>query len=124
MKVVINKCYGGFQLSHKAMMRYFELKGINVRPYTLIPGFEMQYLSDEEVENQLYVGYEDDKGEIWSPESISRTDPALVQVVEELGEEANSFLSKLKVEEVPDNTEWRIEEYDGMESIEEEGRGE
>jgi hypothetical protein len=27
-KVAYNACYGGFSLSHKAIMRYAELKGI------------------------------------------------------------------------------------------------
>jgi hypothetical protein len=32
MKVVIDRCYGGFGLSHEAVMRYFEIKGITVYP--------------------------------------------------------------------------------------------
>ena len=32
MKVVINRCYGGFGLSHEAVMRYFEIKGVTVYP--------------------------------------------------------------------------------------------
>ena len=41
MKVVINTCYGGFSLSHEAILRYAEIKGI--APYveptnsTLVP---------------------------------------------------------------------------------------
>jgi len=30
MKVVINTCYGGFGLSHEAMLRYAEIKGIKL----------------------------------------------------------------------------------------------
>ena len=33
MKVVINACYGGFGLSHKAIMRYAELKGFKLYPW-------------------------------------------------------------------------------------------
>ena len=32
MKVVINKCYGGFGLSDAAMHRYAEIKGITLYP--------------------------------------------------------------------------------------------
>ena len=32
MKVVINKCFGGFGLSEKAILRYAELKGLTVWP--------------------------------------------------------------------------------------------
>ena len=33
-EIVINKCYGGFGLSHKAIMRYAELKGFELYCYT------------------------------------------------------------------------------------------
>jgi hypothetical protein len=46
-----------------------------------------------------------------------RTDPNLIQVVEEMGEKANGKFAKLKIIEIPDNTEWTIEEYDGLEWI-------
>ena len=29
MKIVVNKCYGGFYLSLKCMKRYYGLKGLN-----------------------------------------------------------------------------------------------
>lgn len=41
MKVVINACYGGFGLSHEAVLRYAEIKGITlyVEPtkYSIVP---------------------------------------------------------------------------------------
>jgi len=49
----------------------------------------------------------------------TRSDPRLVQVVEELGAKANGSCAKLKVVEIPDGTSYSISEYDGMESIEE-----
>lgn len=33
MKIVLNKCYGGFSLSHEAQMRVFEKRGVKVFPY-------------------------------------------------------------------------------------------
>jgi hypothetical protein len=41
----------------------------------------------------------------------------LVQVVEELGSAADGWASSLKVIEIPDNVEWKVEEYDGMEWV-------
>lgn len=46
-----------------------------------------------------------------------RDDEALVEVVEELGDKANSRYSELKVVEVPDEVDWTIQEYDGAEWI-------
>lgn len=48
---------------------------------------------------------------------IDRTDPALVQTVEELGDKANGRHAKLKIAEVPSGTLYRIDEYDGNESV-------
>lgn len=88
-KIVINKCYGGFSLSDKAMEKYQELSGCKPDIY-----------------------YYD----------IARTDPYLVQTVEELGAEANTKVSKLKVVEVPDEIDWELQEYDGIEWIAEKHR--
>lgn len=48
---------------------------------------------------------------------IPRDDPHLVQVVLRLGDAVNTNYSKLKVVTIPDDVEWTIEEYDGMEWI-------
>jgi hypothetical protein len=46
---------------------------------------------------------------------IPRDDPILVEVVEEMGSSANGSYSALKVVEVPDEVDWVIDEYDGLE---------
>lgn len=89
MKVVINRRYGGFGLSHEAALRYFEIKGIN----------------KAHSEQTVYL------------REIARHDPALVQVVEEMGGKADGNHAKLKVVEIPDDVEYIIEEYDGLEHI-------
>ena len=47
-----------------------------------------------------------------------RTDPALVQVVEELGRKASSSVANLKIAIVTKGTRYRITEYDGLETVE------
>lgn len=49
---------------------------------------------------------------------IERDDPILVQVVEELGKNASDAFSSLKIIDIPKGTRYRIDEYDGYESIE------
>lgn len=90
MKIIINDCYGGCIISEKAARRYCELKGIN-------------YDKDWEKDYSVY--------------GTKRTDPVLIQVIEELGKEANGFCSRLKIEEIPNGSYYRISEYDGWEEL-------
>jgi len=132
-KIVINKCYGGFGLSHKAVMRYAEIKGIKLYPY-LDDITKNIYKERATFDNpEIFVNYttkpkKRDSSDKWindnyfSLYNIERTDPALIQVVSEMGNEANSRHSELKIVNVPDGVEWEIEEYDGFESIHEKHR--
>jgi hypothetical protein len=53
---------------------------------------------------------------------IKRNDPILVEIVEQLGEDAGHRFAQLKVVEIPDDVVWEIEEYDGNEWIAEKHR--
>jgi hypothetical protein len=105
-KVVINRCYGGFGLSNEAFEKYLDIKGIK---YTSKPGIIGNYYADED-DNVL--SYYD----------IPRDDPDLVKIVEEFGDKASGTFSELKIVEIPDDIEWEIEEYDGMEWVAEKHR--
>jgi len=48
---------------------------------------------------------------------ITRDDPILVQLIEEMGEDVNNRYSKLKVVDIPDDVEWTVMEYDGLEWV-------
>lgn len=57
------------------------------------------------------LGINDDYG-------IDRTDPALIEVVEKLGDRASSKFAKLTVVEIPDEaTDYDISYYDGAETL-------
>lgn len=94
MKIVLNKCYGGFGLSKKAVNLYNKKAGTS---------FKDCY----EIEGRL------DKIKF-------RTNKILVEVVEELGSKANDAYSDLRVLEVPDDIDNpHIDDYDGIETLEE-----
>ena len=112
MKIVINTDFGGFGLSDSAYMRYLELKGIEYETKTNKFGTVEFYKKGHLGQDNHYLSYYD----------IKRDSPFLVQVVEEMGEKANSKYSSLSVIEIPDNVEWIIEGYDGMEHIAEKHR--
>ena len=86
MKVVVNRCYGGFGLSEKA----YEFLGLEWDGY----------------------GYAYNDCDL-------RTDEKLIECVETLGDKANGRLACLEVVEIPDDVEWEIDNYDGIETIEE-----
>jgi hypothetical protein len=106
-KIVYNACYGGFGLSHKAIRRYAELAGYTVQ--------EVVY---EGMQDRTYLDIIDKNGEQMWDSDIKRDDPFLVQVVEELGKEASHDGADLRIEDLPSGTKYRIEEYDGYETIE------
>lgn len=83
MKIVVNKCYGGFDLSREARDMY-----------------------------KYRAGVKD-----FHPFDLDRTDPILIQVVEELGKDANGRFSDLRIVEIPDDIVWFIDDHDGRETI-------
>jgi hypothetical protein len=68
--------------------------------------------------NMAVKRYEELGGSYQGHNSCDRNDPILVQVVEELGDDANGSCAELEIVELPAGTLYRITEYDGYESIE------
>ena len=64
--------------------------------------------------NELYSGHL-----LGAGRDVDRADPDLIAVVEELGEAANGSHATLEIFEIPDGTNYQIDEYDGNESIHE-----
>jgi hypothetical protein len=91
MKVVINECHGGFDLSPEAMYLYRERANVPI-------------------DFPLYAWH------------IPRNDENLIGVIEELGETSWGQFAKLKLVEIPDDVEWEIAEYDGVEWVAEKHR--
>lgn len=121
-KIVYNACYGGFGLSKEAVLRYAELKGITLYEYKdpkynmSDMGFHMWIKVPQEEYDKLS---QKEQHDVWFHErDLNRTDPILVQVVEELGAKANGRCAKLTIEDLPKGTLYRITEYDGFESVE------
>ena len=107
-KIVINCCYGGFSISEDALKRYYELKGKELL-------FED---SGDWGHTKVYYYMEDGRKNYFGPHDIEdRTDPVLIQVIEELGKDANGLGSDLVINELEAGTRYFIDEYDGMETI-------
>jgi len=130
MKVVVNRCFDGFGLSAKAIRKYLELKGKKCWFYEEV--YENDQIKYHRVveEEDFFLSVTEDLGEYptdeemncaeyFSEYDIERNDSDLVAVVEELGDEANRRFAELEVVEIPDDVEWEISEYDGVERVEE-----
>jgi hypothetical protein len=109
-KIVINGCYGGFGLSDEAIVRYAEIKGINL--VSQVDQYDRTHYYVDSVSDDNY----------FSDFDIPRDDPALIQVVEELQHDADGYAANLKIVEIPDDVEWHIAEYDGSEHVAENHR--
>ena len=58
----------------------------------------------------------------WYQGDIDRTDPILISIIEELGSSADGTYSELMIVDIPDDVEWQIDEYDGIEWVAEKHR--
>ena len=128
-EIVINKCYGGFSLSHKAIKRYAKLKGFKLFAFkydSSINDNKSTYtkLTDKEAEKEWIVSYykDEEMQDYFFGRDIPRDDKTLIRIVKELGNEANGGHAELKIIEIPDDVKWTIEEYDGIEWVAEEHR--
>ena len=117
MKVVINKCYGGFGISNEARLELIKRKSKLVRVVEARAD-EYGYFK-RMIERGVFTKV---KGKVYADDASddeNRTDKDLIEIVERLGEKANGQYAKLAIVEIPDGIEWEIDEYDGIESIEE-----
>lgn len=145
-KVVVNRCYGGFSLSPKAVRRMAELQG---KPCYFFD-YKRDPISEEaagktplffaySVPNPVEVAGDDAAFHSWSLEEReasnsrweairlsnrpgNREDPRLIQVIEELGEAADGPHAELEIVEIPADVEYEIAEYDGLEHVAEKHR--
>ena len=120
MKIAINRCYGGFGLSDEAFERLLNLKGIEFekRPakFSLYSEKHDYWDKGHAGEDEHFLTHYTFTG--WE----NRTDPDLISVIEEMGEKSWGSHSELNIVDVPDDVEWQIAEYDGIEWVAEKHR--
>ena len=154
MKIILNKCFGGFGFSPKVYVEYAKRKGIDLFVYdkkysddTNKSIYEATYFkvpleritSDNyafiNVNDRLFSPHfctvdlgdsfpNDDKQKYDALNEHSlylnehyRTDEVLISIVEDLGSEANGKYADLKIVEIPDDLDYVIDDYDGIETL-------
>lgn len=137
MKIVINKCFGGFGLSKDAIIELHRLKDPHIEEITPKEYFgDEEYSKSEEYRKQHYdtcglplvdgkilldnhrCDYNAKKGEEYSPRACK----LLVFVVNKLKEKANGKCAKLEIVKIPKDIKFEIDEYNGVETIHEKHR--
>lgn len=148
MKVAINVCFGGFSFSPEATLRLYEL-GVPIA--TPVDEYYPPAEREETAKKYPTMGYEKNLAQwrdylaeppptdsrasifltVFSPDEkfvlnagreVERHDPRVIQVIEEMGAKANGACAELRVVEIPDGTDYEIDEYDGNEHIAEKHR--
>ena len=96
MKVLVNKCFGRFGIT-KAV---YDEMGLKWDGYGLLSN------EDFGIESDNYDAY--------------RTHEKLINAVEKIGlEKSSGKCARLEIVDIPDDIEWEIDEYDGIETIRE-----
>ena len=150
-KIVINTIHGGFGLSPLAIKRYLELNGqecyffennvncTKLIPLTLEEATKKHFFSVfTESDPESQIDFNADLKELSQEEqeefirtwdaltfctsTIERDDEKLIAVVEELQEKANGHYAFLKIIEIPDDVDWILQDYDGVEWVAEKHR--
>lgn len=119
MKVVINRCFGGFGLSNQAFELLLQRKGIE---FERVPA---QFKIREDEYDYYRKGHANEEDHfLWHYQfTEDRSDVDLVAVVESLGTEAaGGWASELQIVDIPDDVKWHVAEYDGWEHIAEDHR--
>jgi hypothetical protein len=118
MRVLINRCFGGFGLSDQAFEALLERRGI---------AFERQERQPDSWMGVAYyrAGHVGEDEHYLSQHELAsdRADADLIAVVDALGlEAASGEYCELAMVEIPDGVSWHIAEYDGMEHVAEDHR--
>jgi len=128
-KVILNKCYGGFEVSKGAYELYAKKKGLKLYRYESNFIYDKCFYKKTNSDN-IFVSYftkdfgdnvqisDEDYGKYTLYlNGDYREDKTLIEVVEELGDKANGRCGNLKIVEIPDDLDYVIDEYDGIETL-------
>lgn len=142
MELVLNKCYGGYGLSHAAKMKILEKKGITVFPYLNVKTDDFEkskykkisdqtleeigqsypyvaYFQNDPVQDEIVVDWMDKNRADYKGfdfDDLERFDKELVETVKELGDKSGGKFAYLEVVEIPDGASFEISDYDGIET--------
>lgn len=123
--IVLNKKYGGFHLSDIALKYFCNKKyGMNIEKVIINKNeiikvqdfnsfnFDLYMLNSNDIDGKKINNFRD---RIFIIDNIDRTDEILIETVKKFGEDANTPVSKLVIEELIIHV--NINDFDGMETV-------
>lgn len=140
-KVILNKCYGGFNPSSTAYLKYAEKKNIELFKYNYEVIVNNKSSLGDDIKLFKSSSTNHQRGNMWTlwltkdfGDSVTvswsdivsyslklnddmREDATFIEVVEELKDEASDCASHLVVVEIPDDLDYVIDDYDGYEKL-------
>jgi len=108
-KIAYNACFGGFSISEAAIRLGRKLSN---DPKWGGPCFVGEAYEDGSVIKERIFTHFNSYGR-----NIPRTDPILIAVIEQLCEAVNGSFANVQIHELPPGTLYRIDEYDGSETV-------
>ena len=139
-KIAINRAIGGFTLTPLALLKYYEKKGVKIFIYEnvlqmpemimhlkrltakKIMSGKFSRIGGHDIYTKDMGAYikRDDAEQFWETDRVwyeceidkaeFRTDPDLIEILEELGQEGT--YDEHKIVEIPDDVEWEIHSSD------------
>ena len=135
MEIVINRCFGGYGLSAECIVDVLKRKGrqgyiYEQTKYKYADGINQYKKITKDTKKSMSAVVSDvdcgsvvedvwKSGNIIISDSFERTDKDLIDSIKNLGDKANGSCASLSIIEIPDNIEYNITDYDGVETIEE-----
>jgi hypothetical protein len=126
MKIVVNRCFGGFGVSIAAMKDMIgRCSHVTAHEPIEYYGSKKRWEEDKKCPYNRSYRYFDNRG--WPvtdehQDDGARTCPILIETVERMGKDSFGKHALLDIVEIPDNIQFEIEEYNGDESIHEKHR--
>lgn len=126
MKIVLNGDFGGFGLSKEVKILYMEMlkEQNNMIDFKVVCKGRYDTTAlikndiDVETDNDIY-GISDEDCIMFDEYEVDRTDPLLISCIEKIGlKESSGDHATLYIKDIPKGTLYKINEYDGRETIE------
>ena len=129
MKIILNKNFGGFHVSTIGYYEYAKRKNIELYRYEAKGSIRdtiytktdsnvlLPYYFTKDFGNNVTISDEDYEKYNLRLDEEYREDKTLIEIIEEFSDKASGELGSLKVVEIPDNSFYVIDNYDGVETI-------